>query len=258
MTRNPKYASTNEPVLIGDIVSYKGNVYEITSIGTTSIGIIVSGYSADNGQTFSTEDYTSIAKVSKERAEAYRDPKNSEMWKKAFEIAEDTHATICRIMLTKPNAYDATPTYLFGLVPEDVEVKLIAPWAVCLMHPTVAMSVDIMAIDRNYPAPRRMLEFAKNLIAAYESDQLTDFSHRLWLVPRNNKTAYWYATKLDDACRRLEDTYYEHDLAPQDIVAHITDMCDMFQEARPNMLDNSPQKRSLEWWREYAAALTRA
>lgn len=259
MTRHPRYASTDEPILIGDIVSYEGDIYEITSIGTTAIGIIVSGYSADTGQTFSTDFYTPITKASEERANAYRDPRNAEVWDKAFDIAEESHASICRISLSDPNTCDSTcpPTCLFALVPDDIEVKDIAPWAVCSIHPTMATDVGIAAIDREYAAPHRMRAFAESLVDAYESRHIM-VSRHLWLVARDASVADWHDTELDKACRRLVDTYHEYYLDPQDVAAHVTDMCEMFRTSRPDMRDGSPEKRSLDWWRGYAATLANA
>lgn len=203
MIEHPTYADTDIPMLVGDIVIYKDDIYRITSITNTAIGIIVSGL-GPTGQGFSidSDSYNCVAKVSKERAKAYYNPRNADVWNKAFEIAKDAHATICEIKLSSPNIYaTCPPTYLFGLVPEGIDTESIAPWAVWAIHPTAAMSVEIKTIDKQYSAPHRMLKFAENIVTAYESHNLMILRH-LWLVPRNEHIAAWHETELDAICKK--------------------------------------------------------
>lgn len=256
MIEHPTYADTDTPMLIGDIVIYKSDVYEIRSMSNTSTGIIVSG-SAHTGQAFSTDAYDCITKATKECAEAYHNPKNTEVWKKAFEIAKDAHATICEIKLSSPDILVTCQTiYLFGLVPEGIDTESIAPWAVWAIRPTTAMSVEIKTIGKQYGAPNRMLKFAENIVTAYESHNLM-VRHQLWLVPRNAHVADWHETELDAACKRLEKTYHKYTLVPRDVAPHIDDMCDLFQANHPDICDNPQKKRALDWWRGYAEAIAR-
>lgn len=254
-TRHPRYNGSDKPILVGDLVYRKDEVYEIDTIAHTSLGCIVSGTSPDTGRTFATDATGDISPVPEDLAANYTRLNETKTWRRIFEIAEKNSARICKVDLIDPTEPATGLTEkVFALVPDSINLDRIAPWAVCAIHPTQPVCVAIQEIDDAYPAPNNLRKFAESLVQKCDSNELAKSRH-LWLIRPNDSPAAWEMTELDRACDALETTYMDYDMAPEDVAPHFENMTALFRLARPDMRDESPERTSYLWWSGYAKIL---
>lgn len=153
---HPRYPNTQQPILIDDIVFYKpkNDVVEVTNVGLTSIGCIISMTSKHTRESYSTDNYSDIEPATPEQIKWYRTDTNNQLLKALDKLKAENKLLLRIEKPTKQQhwqtAYSpANDVYIVTNVPAD-NIGHIALWHVA-HNKTVhdAFGDDVIYITRD-------------------------------------------------------------------------------------------------------------
>lgn len=253
---HPTYTQSGKPVLVGDLIYIDSEVYQVKSMSQGAVGILISAVSLESDKTICTDDVYEISPVPDDIARTYLHLNETKDWNQAFDLAERVCANICGITALSPlNEYPSDEDVAFALVPMDINIDEIAPWAATPVPEKGPRTVILRRVRKDYPSPSRLRRFVKTLISKASPEDVRD-DPSLWLVMPNSDPYAWKKTYLDDVCDKLEDTYLDYEIEPMTMAPHFAAMASLFAQVHPDAEEGSPEAKSCTWWSDYADMLS--